>query len=191
MSGHGGRLALVVGPSGAGKDTLIAHARQARANDPRFAFPRRLVTRTAVPHLEDHATITRARFDALVAGGAYTLAWQAHGHGYVLPASIGDEMAAGRIAVCNGSRAVVAEARARFPDCAVILVTAGRALRAERLAARGRETREEIAARLSREAPPVPEGTAPLVIDNSGPLAAGVAAFLDILDGLATRDEEA
>ena len=37
-----GRLVLVAGPSGAGKDTLIAHARAACRNDATVVFPRRM-----------------------------------------------------------------------------------------------------------------------------------------------------
>jgi ribose 1,5-bisphosphokinase len=185
MRAERGTLALIVGPSGAGKDTLIAGAKAGLAHDPRFVFPRRLVTRMAIAHLEDHETITRAHFEDLRETGRYTLCWQAHGHGYILPESIKSDLAAGRVVVCNGSRAVVAEARDRYPASAIILVTAKRDLRASRLAARGRETPAEIAARLDREAPPVPAGTDPLVIDNSGQLHDGIARLRDALERLA------
>jgi ribose 1,5-bisphosphokinase PhnN len=42
-----GRLLAVVGPSGAGKDTLIARARTRLAGDPMIVFPLRIVTRAA------------------------------------------------------------------------------------------------------------------------------------------------
>ncbi len=55
-------FALVVGPSGAGKDTLIRLAREELAGDPRFAFPRRLVTRPPSAD-EDNTPIDAAAFD--------------------------------------------------------------------------------------------------------------------------------
>ena len=79
-------LVLVVGPSGAGKDTLINAAREALAGDRRFAFPRRVVTRPAVAALEDHDSVTRAEFALQEANGAYALSWEAHGLHYGLPA---------------------------------------------------------------------------------------------------------
>ncbi len=55
-------LVLVVGPSGAGKDTLIAKAHDALRDDLRFTFVRRVVTRNAVAALEDHTTMDEAAF---------------------------------------------------------------------------------------------------------------------------------
>ena len=42
-----GRLILVVGPSGAGKDTLLGLAKAACAEDSGIVYPRRVITREA------------------------------------------------------------------------------------------------------------------------------------------------
>jgi ribose 1,5-bisphosphokinase len=173
-----GALVLVVGPSGAGKDTLIGAAREALAGDPNFVFARRVITRDAVAELEDHDTIDVAGFDAAKARGDFALTWEAHGLCYGVPASIDQEIAEGRTVVMNGSRRMIGDAQARYPRCMVTLVTAGPAIRARRLAGRGRETEGEIAARLAHEGAPVPDGVEVVRIDNSGALDTAVASLI-------------
>lgn len=176
-----GQLVLVVGPSGAGKDTLISAAKARFAGDPRFVFPKRLVTRTADRTLEDHDTISREEFDRLRANGECTLCWEAHGLGYIVPQSARDAVAAGRVVIANTSRKIVAEAVEHLPSVAVVVVTARPEVRAKRLAARGRETLADITARLTREGAPLPAGIAAVTIDNSGDLAEAVENFCQIL----------
>jgi ribose 1,5-bisphosphokinase len=175
-------LVLVVGPSGAGKDTLINAAKASLASDPRFVFPRRVVTRQAVASLEDHDSVSPQEFALRAANGAYALSWEAHGLQYGLPAGIRDDIAAGRVVVMNGSRAMVETARQAFPGTVVILVEATRDIRAQRLAGRGRETVAEIGARLSREVDAhIPNA---IRVDNSGAVADGIARFLSALRAL-------
>jgi ribose 1,5-bisphosphokinase len=176
-------LVLVVGPSGAGKDTLITAARAALADDPRFVFPRRVVTREATAALEDHDSVTPTEFALHEANGAYALSWEAHGLRYGLPARIVDDVAAGRVVVMNGSRAMVAAAKGKFPGTIAVLIEATPAVRANRLAGRGRESPAEIEARLAREvSAPLPDAVR---VDNSGDIAGGVARFLAALRGFA------
>ena len=172
-------LVLVVGPSGAGKDTLINAAKASLAADPRFVFPRRVVTRPVVAALEDHDSVTPEQFALQEANGAYALSWEAHGLRYGLPRTIVDDIAAGRVVVMNGSRAMVGTARAKFPGTMVVLVEARPEVRAQRLAGRGRETAAEVAARLAREVDASIENA--IRVDNSGSAADGIARFLAAL----------
>lgn len=177
-----GTLVLVVGPSGAGKDTLIAAARAALRDDPRFVFPRRVVTRQAVAALEDHDSVTADEFALRERNGAYALAWEAHGLRYGLPASLVDDLGAGRLVVVNASRAMTGAAAEKFPGMRVVLVDAAPEVRAGRLAGRGRETAGEIAARLGRDVQTMLPGA--IRVDNSGALADGIASFLAALRGI-------
>ncbi|WP_159994899.1 phosphonate metabolism protein/1,5-bisphosphokinase (PRPP-forming) PhnN [Roseomonas sp. 18066] len=151
-----GRLVTVVGASGAGKDTLLGAARASLAEDPRFLFARRVITRPAETHLhagvEDHVPMTEEEFATAEAAGAFALSWQAHGLHYGIPRGIEDALAEGRIVVANLSRGVLAEADRRY-RLRVLLVTAPPEVLAARLAGRGRETMAEITLRLSRAAP--------------------------------------
>jgi len=146
-----GCLVLVVGPSGAGKDTLIRLARAALAGDPRYVFPRRLVTRPPSGD-EDNDEIDPAAFDRGCAAGAFTLQWRAHGLGYAIPAQAADHVAGGHVVVCNVSRRIVEEARERGLPVSVVEVTAPPEILARRIAARGRPEDGDLAARLAREA---------------------------------------
>jgi ribose 1,5-bisphosphokinase len=175
-----GTLVLVVGPSGAGKDTLIAAAREALSDDLGFVFPRRIVTREAVKELEDHDTINRENFVARRDEDGFALSWDAHGLSYALPKSILADLEAGRTVVANASRQVLGEAVARY-GAQVVLVTADRAVRAARLSRRGRESEADVAARLAREGAALPPGVEATVIDNSADLGTAVTAFIAAL----------
>jgi len=142
-------LILIVGPSGAGKDTLMNGARAALADDPRFCFVRRIITRPGDMGEEAHESATEQAFELRRAAGDFALSWRAHGMHYGIPATIGVDLAQGRVVIANTSRAVVAEAAAQFPT-AVIEIGAPPDVLARRLAARGREDAVDVARRLSR-----------------------------------------
>jgi ribose 1,5-bisphosphokinase len=178
-----GCFVAVVGPSGCGKDTLIAAARDRLAADPRFVFVRRVVTRAAGGN-EAHDTLTPAAFAAARGDGAFALAWDAHGLSYGIPRSARDDVAAGRIVVANLSRAILDEARSVFPRVSVASIVAPAGVLAARLAARGRESRADIEERLAGAGAPV-EGPDVTAIDNGGDLSAAVAAFVGHLESLA------
>jgi ribose 1,5-bisphosphokinase len=146
-----GRLVIVVGPSGAGKDTLLKGARAACAYDPAVVFPRRVVTRQK-SDAEDHESIDAAAFDRAASEGAYALWWQAHGNSYGIPSSIDLDIRAGRTVVCNVSRTVVDMARRRYGFVTVVEITAPTQVLHSRLASRQRTSDGDIGRRLERSA---------------------------------------
>jgi ribose 1,5-bisphosphokinase len=167
---------LVVGPSGAGKDTLIDLARAARKHDASVIFARRVVTR-APSAAEAHDTMEADAFERAARAGAFALTWDAHDLRYGIPAAIDADIRAGRTVVCNVSRAIVADARKRYADVLVALVTAPPEVLAARLAARARGSDGDIARRLARS-----DGfaafAADCVIENVGTPEAGAAALM-------------
>ena len=144
-----GRLVLVVGPSGAGKDTLIAGARAACRDDATVVFPRRVVTRPA-SNFEDNDFVSKSAFEQAAAKGAFAFWWSAHGHDYGIPLAIDFDIECGRTVVCNVSRTMVDVVRKRYAHVMTILVTAPKDVLAARLAARDRASDGQILERLSR-----------------------------------------
>lgn len=165
-----GRFAAIVGPSGSGKDTLIAWLRDRLADGDTFMFVRRVVTRTADRRLEDHDSMQPEEFARARARGEFAVVWEAHGLSYAIPGSVKRHIGAGGIAIANGSRRALPELREVFPGLAVIELAVRPEVLAKRLAGRGREDEAAIAARLAERNIRVEIDCDVLRIDNSGPI---------------------
>jgi ribose 1,5-bisphosphokinase len=145
-----GKLVLVVGPSGAGKDTLLGLARAACADDSTIVFVRRVVTREA-SSAEDNEQVSVDAFREARARGEFAIHWEAHGHAYGLPRSIEDDIRAGRTVVANVSRTVIPALRQAYANVVVVSITAPADVLAARLAMRKRGSDGNIAQRLVRK----------------------------------------
>ena len=168
-------LVLVVGSSGAGKDTVLGLARQALAGNGRFRFARRVITRPADAGGEDHEAVSEAAF----AQRPFALHWQAHGLRYGIPLDVVDDLARGIVVVANVSRGAIARAAEKF-QVRVIEVTAPTEILARRLAARGRETADDVAKRLARDVP-IPDHVLVDTVMNDRTLAEAADRFMAAL----------
>lgn len=183
-----GAFVAVVGPSGAGKDTLMSRAALHPALDPHIRFARRIVTRPALIAAEDHGSLDEAGFARAEAAGAFSLVWAAHGLRYGLPGSIRDELAQGRTVVANLSRRSLHEAAEAFGAVHVVEVTARPEILLARLSARGREPEATIRDRLRRQVPvALPAVAGHWQIDNSGDLAVATDLVVAHLNGLSGK----
>jgi len=175
-----GRLILVVGPSGAGKDTLISGARAECAYDSTVVFPRRVITRAATA-FEDHDTVSDQMFRRAVAAAAFALWWEAHGLCYGIPGSIDADVRLGKTVVCNVSRTMVEPARKSYASVAVVHVTAPRHLLEARLAARDRRSDGNLAERVTRVATADQDVRPDVVIHNVGEPGAGIRRLVNVI----------
>ena len=173
-----GRLIAVVGPSGVGKDTIMAEVLRQR---PDIICMRRVITRDADCGGESFDGVSVDEFLAMEQDGKFALSWQAHGLHYGVPRQMDDHLADGRCVMFNGSRAQMAKAVEQYPEILILSITASTRILAERLASRGRETPQDIEQRLKRaQSATMPEGRA-VEIQNDGPLTEAVDAFLDAI----------
>jgi ribose 1,5-bisphosphokinase len=181
------RLIYLMGPSGAGKDSVIDAARSRLAIIP-VDVVRRVITRSAESIGEQALGVSDDRFAAMQAGGDFAMNWKANGHDYGIPADINRSLAQGRHVLVNGSRGYLPEAQRRYPDLIPVLVSVSSEVLRQRLLARGRESLQDIELRLQRNERLVGEAQqwqgqgAPQLLDNSGTLEQAVAALMNILD---------
>jgi len=183
-----GTMIVVVGPSGAGKDSLINAARDHFRNDPSVGFVRRVITRATDGETEDHRSVSPEVFASMNHEGHFAVSWQAHGLHYGIPAETLYDLAAGRTLIANGSRSALAAFVEVYPRLAAIEVTARSDVIAERLKLRGRETADEIERRLSRVTQDWQSDCKVAVVDNSGGLAQARRAFIDAIGRLSYAD---
>jgi len=180
-----GRLIVVVGPSGAGKDSILKGAANYFHDNPRIDFVRRVITRECDPSSEVHASVTEAQFISLKKRGAFSVSWQANGLYYGLPVEVLAKIAQGQLLIANGSRAAVADLRSTFNPLTIVHVNVTQDVLAERLASRRRETAEQIEQRLHRNQTIIPiEGDDVVTIDNSAARDTAIDEFISLIESI-------
>lgn len=180
-----GRLIYLIGPSGAGKDSLLNAARdQLAAIGCRVA--RRVITRSAEAIGEDAISVSQTAFDEQKWVGAFAMFWRANGLSYGIARQINEWLAAGDDVLVNGSRAYLTEARKRYPDMLAVLLTVDADVLRDRLLARGRESLPEVEQRLARNAQFTAELCAEdpnlVTLDNSRNFERAVASLIGLVE---------
>ncbi len=175
-------LIYLMGPSGAGKDSLLERLRAETRAGPLVAH--RYITRPANAGCENHIALSEQEFLRRRAKGLFALDWQAHEHYYAFGIEVDLWLLQGIDVVVNGSRAHLPQAMQRYgaqllPVC--LQVSPG-VLR-QRLERRGRETAAQIEQRLVRAADyqqTLPAGCR--LLDNNGDLGHTLDALLALTE---------
>ena len=176
-----GRLIYVMGPSGAGKDTIL-QALVGLMGDAVYLAPR-IVTRRddasgpdvasalmATPGLDgaslsnaasvskkdstsSSASVSDDVFKKLELSGVFAMSWRANGLAYGIDRiDIDPKLSQGLDVLINGSRQYFEEACQRYPALVPVLLDVPAAILEARLQARGRESAAQIQQRLDRNA---------------------------------------
>lgn len=198
-----GWFVAIVGPSGAGKDTVINAVHEVLANNEDFLFTRRIITRQSGISRqnrqdenskklgnEDNIEVSVAKFQKLLDQDAFSMHWFAHGICYGLPADIENDVKQGKIVIANISRTSLGMAKKLFDHVFVVEINAPAKILKERLINRKRESKSDIAERLERANVPIllPDGAEHCYIDNSGDVKIAVGKLLLILEKLAGQN---
>jgi ribose 1,5-bisphosphokinase len=174
-------LVYVMGPSGAGKDSVLDRARTMLSVDAPIAFAHRYITRPADSGGENHVALSRAEFALRRAHGLFAFHWQAHGNDYGIGREVEAWRGAGLTVVVSGSREHYEKMAGSDPDLHPVLITAALDKLRARLSARGRETSAAAASRLARSDAYAVTDSRLVTIVNDGTLDAAAEAFVRLL----------
>jgi len=179
------QLIYVVGPSGAGKDSLLNWLRAQLPAQLPIAWARRCINRPCAADGEMHESVATSEFNRLLDAQEFALHWAANEHLYGIRHVELRPLTQQQWVFVNGSRAHLQEAAKFYPELTVLHITADIEILRQRLLGRGRESQQAIENRLSRTlALRVPPGCQLIEIHNHGSLASSGQQLLQALQAL-------
>jgi len=165
-----GRLYFIVGPSGAGKDTLLHWVKENLPANAPLEFARRAITRPAHGS-EVHEVLNQEAYWQAAAAGHFCMQWQANDLCYGIRRNVEAKLKCGQDVVVNGSREYLPQLRQRFPDARIVWIMADPEQIRQRMEKRQRESGAALLNRLDRGIKfAVPDDQDIICIDNSGPI---------------------
>jgi ribose 1,5-bisphosphokinase len=174
-------LVYVMGPSGAGKDSVLDRARALVPAGMPVVFAHRYITRPVEAGGENHVALSPAEFALRRDRGMFAFHWQAHGNGYGIGAEVEAWRRAGLTVVVSGSREHYLAMGDGDRDVHPVLITASPSKLIERLARRGREDAGSAAERLQRGTAYDVQTSRLVTIINDGPLDDAAGALVSLL----------
>src|ERR1044072_8121905 len=136
-----GLFIYVMGPSGAGKDSLLSFARKHLMGEP-ILFAHRYITRPS-GNGEEHVALSIEEFAERSVLGVFALEWSSHSLRYGIGIELDAWLARGCTVVVNGSRQHVPHALARYPHAEILHVDDAPHILEARLGAGGRDSAGE------------------------------------------------
>lgn len=174
-------LVYVMGPSGAGKDSVLNRARMLLSDNVPVVFAHRYITRAAEAGGENHVELSPAEFALRRTHGLFAFHWRAHGNEYGIGREIYAWRKAGLTVVVSGSREHFQQLGGLDDNTHPVLITAPAERLAQRLASRARENADAAAARLLRsEAYDVTDRRLETIV-NDGALDTAATRFVSLL----------
>lgn len=167
------RLIYVVGPSGAGKDTLLTWLKSRVRSSSLLHWARRTIDRppSIEFNAEQHESVEAEGFEKLLKEGAFAMHWEANSHRYGIRFQEIAPLYQFKWVIVNGSRGYLPTVAKDYPGLTVLHITADQELLRKRLIDRGRESNEMIEERLRREVPIInPPHSNLIEIINNGSL---------------------
>lgn len=167
------KIILIIGPSGAGKDTLLRHANI--AFEGKLNFVKRYITREADLN-ESNYFIDSDAFELLKYNDYFASYWNAHGNYYGIP----KKFIRNGLNIISISRSRIEDFETKYDNVYTINITISKEQLKQRLLSRARESEEEIEKRLSRNYEKI-EAQRLIEFDNSGSLEESKQKFISVL----------
>ena len=144
------RLIYVMGPSGAGKDSLLDWLKKKLPPQSPVHFAKRTIDRPLQALGEQHESVDSATFERLQDENSFAMHWLANGRQYGVRHAVLEPLQQRQWLLVNGSRAYLPEALRQFDGLTVLHISASADILRARLLARQRETPEAVEARVQR-----------------------------------------
>jgi phosphonate metabolism protein PhnN/1,5-bisphosphokinase (PRPP-forming) len=173
---------LLVGNSGSGKDSILAWAKEHWSCPKKeLLVAQRYITRPESPETEKFISVSADEFEKMDKNGAFILKWISYDMHYGVKSDVLKELKRGNLVVVNVSRQVIDDTCQRFPGTKVIFVQVPIDTIVKRIQDRGRETDEQVKARVQRAKENETLPGADFVVENTGTIEDGGKKLLEFL----------